>query len=239
MSGRADEDLSAILAETKLRPACEGLSRKETTSLLSSELVRLVLTRKNAYSYWAHEVEVYDERKGATTWVDFMQFEPAGYHTATHPGNVERGTFTCYEVKSCIADIKSGHGLNWFGDENYMVIPVELFPKFRRAYHGSFEKNFEDRDEKLREHIPSLYGFKFMFYGIGRNGRGAFRTLDLDDLMRRLPRTKPASELLLCMMRAMLANSDRADVSHRIVRTTAANAQAAAERLRGEGENDG
>ena len=31
-----DADLNAILAETKLRPACEGMSRKETTSLLSS-----------------------------------------------------------------------------------------------------------------------------------------------------------------------------------------------------------
>lgn len=211
-----DADLQAILAETKLKPACENMSRKEITSLLSSELVRLVLTRKNAYSYWAHEVEVYDERKGATTWVDFMQFEPGGYHTATHPGNVERGTFTCYEVKSCLPDIKSGHGLNWFGDENYMVIPVELYPKFKRAYHGTYEKKFEDRDERLRERVPYLTAFRFMFYGLARNGRGAFRTLD--DRMRPLPRTKPASELLLCMMRAMLADSDRSDVSHRIER---------------------
>ena len=214
-----DEDLQAILAETKLKPACEGMSRKEVTSLLSSELVRLVLTRKNAYSYWAHEVEVYDARKGAMTWVDFMHFEPAGYHTATHPGNVERGTFTCYEVKSCIADIKSGNGLNWFGDENFMVIPVELFPKFKKAYHGTSEGRFEDYDRKLREHVPSLSGFKFMFYGKARNGLGAFRTLALDDRMQRLPRTKPASELLLCMMRAMLADSDRSDVSHRIERS--------------------
>lgn len=214
--GAMSDDLDAILAETKLEPACEGMSRKEITSLLSSELVRLVLTRKNAYSYWAHEVEVYDESKGAMTWVDFMRFEPAGYHTATHPGNTERGTFACYEVKSCIADIKSGHGLNWFGDENYMVIPVELFPKLKRAYHGTFEKNFEDRDDKLREHVPSLCKFKFMFYGKARNGSGAFRTLD--DSTQRLPRTKPASELLLCMMRAMLADSDRSDISHRIDR---------------------
>lgn len=231
---QADADLNAILAETKLAPACEGMSRKEVTALLSSELVRLVLTRKNAYSYWAHEVEVYDESKGATTWVDFMQFEPAGYHTATHPGNVERGTFSCYEVKSCIADIKSGHGLNWFGDENFMVIPVELYPKFKRAYHGSFEKNFEDRDEKLRKYIPSLSDFKFMFYGISRNGRGAFRTID--DRMQRLPRTKPASELLLCMMRAMLADSDRSDVSHKIERSIDVDAHAG--RLRGEGESE-
>ena len=69
---------------------------------------------------------------------------------------------------------------------------------------------------ELCEHIPSLCAFKFMFYGTARNGRGAFRTLD--DRIQWLPRTKPASELLLCMMRAMLADSDRADVSHRIVR---------------------
>lgn len=211
-----DELLQAICKETGLKPACEGMPRREVTSLLSEELVRLRLTRKNAYSYWAHEVEVYDERKNAMTWVDFMQFEPAGYHTATHPGNVEKGTFTCYEVKSCLDDIKSGHGLNWFGDGNYMVVPVELYPKFKMAWHGTQKGRFEDYDRKLREHVPSLYDFKFLFYGRARNGRGAFR--ELKAYAESLPRTKPAGELLLCMMRAMLADSDRSGVSHRIER---------------------
>lgn len=202
-------ELEALRKVLGIKPACEGMSRKEVTSLLNRELIRVKLERKNAYSYWAHEVEVYDERKGATTWVDFMQFEPGGYHTATHPGNVEAGTFTCYEVKSCLEDIKSGHGLNFYGDENYLVMPVEVYPKFKHAY-------IEKRDKKLNELIPNLYGFEFMLYGIGRNGSPTFKVND--SYIKPLPRTKPASELLLCMMRAMIANSGRSDVSHAIIR---------------------
>lgn len=199
-------ELDAIKAVLGIKPACDGMTRKEITSLLNSELIRLKLERKNAYSYWAHEVEVYNERKNTTTWVDFMQFEPGGYHAATHPGSVESGTFTCYEVKSSLEDIKSGHGLNFYGDENYLVMPVEVYPKFKHAY-------IEKRDKKLHELIPGLYSFEFLLYGIGRNGYATFKTNETR--IHRLPRTKPASELLLCMMRALIANSDRSDVDHR------------------------
>ena len=211
-----NEELEAIRSVLGIRPACDGMSRKEVTSLLNRELIWCRLERKNAYAYWAHEVEVYDERKGKGTWVDFMQFEPGGYHAATYPGHVEAGTFICYEVKSCLEDIKSGHGLNFFGDENYLVMPCEVFPKFKEAWHGTSEGGFEDYDRKLRECIPSFSGFDIMLYGTARNGRGTFKVNVVNVLHR--PRTKPASELLLCMMRAMIANSDRSDVDHRIVR---------------------
>ena len=54
------------------KPTCDGMGRKETTELLNSELIRLRLTKKNAYSYWAHEV-----------WLDRYRDEkidnPSGY----------------------------------------------------------------------------------------------------------------------------------------------------------------
>ena len=210
------DTMEAIRAVLGIKPACQGMKRAEITSLLNRELVRLKLERRNAYSYWAHEVEVWDERKGSTTWVDFMLFEPGGYHTATRPGNIEAGKFTCFEVKSCLEDIKSGHGLNFYGDENYLVMPCEVYPKFKDAWHGTLKGNFKDQDKKLHECVPTLSSFEFMLYGTGRNGYASFKVNE-DHILRR-PRTKPASELLLCMMRAMIANSGRSDVSHAVVR---------------------
>lgn len=29
----------------------------------------------------------------------------------------------CYEIKSSVADFRSGHGLNFIGDYNYLVLP--------------------------------------------------------------------------------------------------------------------
>lgn len=39
---------------------------------------------------------------------------------------IERAEVTAYEVKSCMADLKSGNGLNAVGDRNYIVAPYEL-----------------------------------------------------------------------------------------------------------------
>jgi len=202
-----NETLDAIKEVFGIVPACDGMERKEITSLLNSELIRCRLTRKNAHSYWAHEVEVYNEYKRMTTWVDFMQFEPGWHHTARYPGCVEKGTFTCYEVKSCIADIKSGHGINFYGDENFLVMPVEVYPKYKEELIGG----------KLDEYLPVHYNYNVLLYGKLRNGWRGFRAIEGGHIGD-IPRTKPASELLLCMMRALIANSDRADVQHEITR---------------------
>ena len=40
--------------------------------------------------------------------------------------HIERATVSVYEVKSCMADVKSGNGLNAIGDHNWLVLPYEL-----------------------------------------------------------------------------------------------------------------
>lgn len=53
-----------------------------------------------------------------------MRIGPVGKFACT--SGIERATVGVYEVKSCLADFKSGHGLNCVGDVNYIVCPYEL-----------------------------------------------------------------------------------------------------------------
>lgn len=97
------------------------MNRKETTAFLSA----LVRKRLGSRAYWASEVSldfgtVYVKR------VDFMQFEPAG---VVHISDIEKGVFTSYEVKSCLADYNSGFGKNFETEKNYFVMPMELYKK--------------------------------------------------------------------------------------------------------------
>lgn len=55
--------------------------------------------------------------------VDFVAFSPgSGGRNAA----LEHGKFVFVEVKSCMADFKSGHGLTFLGDENWLVCPRDL-----------------------------------------------------------------------------------------------------------------
>ena len=189
----------AMQLDLPVRPACEGMGRKEVTSLLNRTLIRTRLERRNAYSYWAHEVEVHDYAKGGTVWVDFLQFEPDWHHTATHAGCVERGTFTAYEVKSCLSDVKSGHGMNFIGDLNYVVTTAETHEAILRAWNGG--------DEKVMDAFCdiSLQSVGFLIYGKRRNGSLGF--YEIEPMTYGRCRAKPAAELLLCMMRALTSPS--------------------------------
>ena len=40
---------------------------------------------------------------------------------------IEKGDFYCYEVKSSVEDFRSGHGLNFLGDYNYLVMPEKIY----------------------------------------------------------------------------------------------------------------
>jgi hypothetical protein len=184
------------------KPACEGMKRKEITSLLENELIRLRLERKDAYTYWAHEVWL-DRYTDHEKRVDFVQFEPKGGPMYTDGPHVEHGMFTFYEVKSCMADLKSGNGLNFEGDANYLVIPVEMFERYK-------DEAIDNPDGYVATHTRYA---ELLLYGIGKNGKPKFYEpypMKNDWLCRK----RSASELLLCMMRAMLANSGMADVSH-------------------------
>lgn len=96
------------------------MTRIDVTNSLSN-LVRKKLT--NNCNFWAEEVEL-DFGKSR---VDFIGFQPLnilqlGMCSAT----IDKGTFSFYEVKSCMADFNSGHGKTFLGDENYLVCEREL-----------------------------------------------------------------------------------------------------------------
>lgn len=184
-----------------LKPLCKGMKRQEITSMLGEWLINLRLTRRNAYTYWAHEVKVYNEDKEMR--VDFMQFIPYSHNANLSAAGVERGRFICYEVKSCIADMKSGSGLNFLGDENWIVCPIEV-------YYEYLEKC--DSDPKLIQ--LGFERFGFLVFG-GKNGGCDFHEFGSPSLDYG-QRKKSAGELLFCIMRALVANSCHSDVDHRI-----------------------
>lgn len=96
--------------------------RPEITEKLS-ELVRHRL--RNAHMYWSPEVN-FDKNKAGNRRVDFVGFKPNTPDYVTEPTSVELGIFAFYEVKSSMADFESGHGLTFYGDENYLVCTEEL-----------------------------------------------------------------------------------------------------------------
>ena len=45
-----------------------------------------------------------------------------------------------YEMKSCMSDLKSGRGINFHGDYNYLVYPRDSKPYVRNGTNITFEK---------------------------------------------------------------------------------------------------
>lgn len=91
--------------------------------------------------YYAKEV-TFDYGSTHAIRVDLMQYKPINWT----PGGIEGGKIYCYEIKSCAADFKTGHGLNFIGDLNYIVTT-------QKAYEA-----VKDTPE-----IKALFGYK----GIG------------------------------------------------------------------------
>lgn len=97
------------------------MDRKKTTEFLGNLLIREKLN--GIGKYWAREISIeYGTRD--VKRVDFMQFEPAG---VVGVSGIEKGMFTCYEVKSCRADFESGFGRNFIGEKNYFVMPMATY----------------------------------------------------------------------------------------------------------------
>lgn len=92
---------------------------------ITSDLSERVLARlRHEYSLVASEVWVDDDHR-----VDFVAFKPESFspgRSSPTPSSIERGEFVFVEVKSCMADFKSGHGLTFQGDSNWLVCPQSL-----------------------------------------------------------------------------------------------------------------
>lgn len=103
------------------------IDRKTVTETLSKQLEKQILCR---YPIWAAEVKLddyhwmysADRHKGR---VDYMAFEPQDMSRSIR--SIEAGTLHVFEVKSCMADLKSGHGMNKVGDVNWLVCTKELW----------------------------------------------------------------------------------------------------------------
>ena len=97
------------------------MTRPEITSFLSELLVDTRLT--GIGKYYASEVSL-DYGSKDVRRIDFLQFEPANTMAVS---GIEKGIFTCYEIKSCKEDFNSGYGLNFVGEKNYLVMTMETY----------------------------------------------------------------------------------------------------------------
>lgn len=172
-----DEDYFKVY---RVKPCLEGLSREETTDELSRMLESLVLYRRNAWACWAAEVKLPPDEKR----VDYVDYCPHPSISCCSVGAVERGKFTFYEVKSCIADLKSGHGTNFVGDINWLVCPIEMY-------------------EEMRQKQIHVSGCGVLAFGTRKNGsRGFVKLLEFSAGGDYSYRKHSAAELLYAMTRA-------------------------------------
>lgn len=125
------------------------MDRKQTTKLLTDTLVYNKLSDRK---YYAKEVTL-DYGTTSPKRVDIMQFEPAG---VTYASDIEKGIFICYEIKSCKADVYSGHGLRFYGEKNYIVTTMSTYKELQDDIcEGTLDKY-------IKEHYPEsslYYGF--------------------------------------------------------------------------------
>ena len=99
--------------------------RKDITEFLGNLLVSTRLTGMG--KHYAKEVSLdVGSGKGKEKRVDFMQFLPVNQYSVA---GLEKGEFICYEIKSCIEDVLSGHGLNAEGERNYIVTTMKTYKK--------------------------------------------------------------------------------------------------------------
>ena len=126
------------------------MTRSETTKFLSDLLIRDRLS--GIGKYYASEVTLdWGKGKGKEKRIDFLQFSPESQLCV---GDIEKGIFTCYEVKSCKEDVFSGNGLNFIGEKNYIVTTMECW------------KDIMSDFMKLQQHIMNCNPESSITFGI-------------------------------------------------------------------------
>ena len=126
------------------------MNRKETTEFLGQLLIN---TRfGGAGKHWASEVSI-DPWGREAKRVDYMQFSPADQCSIS---GIEKGIFTCYEIKSCKEDVYSGNGLNFFGEKNYIVTTMECYKDILQ----------DCRSGKLAKHMSDCFPESSSYFGV-------------------------------------------------------------------------
>ena len=128
---------------------CNIMDRKQTTELLTDILIRDKLSDRQ---YYAREVTL-DYGTNHSKRIDVVQFSPKG---VIYASDMEKGIFTCYEVKSCIADVYSGNGLNFFGEKNYIVTTMDTYKKLQE----------DMREGKFQKYLKENYSESSNYYGV-------------------------------------------------------------------------
>ena len=112
------------------------MTRAETTKFLGQLLVSTRIG--GAGSHWASEVSI-DPWTSKAKRVDYMEFCPANQYSVS---GIEKGIFTCYEIKSCKEDVYSGNGLNFFGEKNYIVTTMECYKEIQPDFRSGKFANY-------------------------------------------------------------------------------------------------
>lgn len=185
------------------------IDRKETTKLLTAILIADKLTDRK---YYAKEVTL-DYGTNHSKRIDVMQFTPKG---VLHSSDIEKGTFTSYEIKSCIEDIYSGNGLNFFGEKNYIVTTMETYKKLQEDINsGDFARFILDHYPESSHYygfmvpVPSsinLKDTKALYLEFENptpfNGASSSWKMWTAQPCMEGPRTRSIVELLFCMLRS-------------------------------------
>lgn len=178
------------------------MTRKETTAFLGRLLERDLT---GIGKHYAKEVTV-DYGSTAEKRIDFLQFKPP---SGMYVSSIEKGIFICYEIKSCYQDIYSGNGLNFLGEQNYLVTTMETYKKLQPDLQSG----------KLWEHIRAINLENSKYFGImvaipeNREDYEEYEkptALDTDCgwKFRKIipcnlgPRKRSTTELLFCMLRS-------------------------------------
>lgn len=180
------------------------MTRAETTKFLGKLLIGQYFSEMG--KHWASEVSV-DLWSTKGKRVDFMQFSP---ENQTSISGIEKGIFTCYEIKSCKEDIYSGNGLNFLGEKNYIVTTMKCYKDILPDLRGN----------KFRKHLQECFPESSDYFGVmvavpkWREAVDEFEdptplSKELDQWKlsivlpcRNGPRHRSTTELLFCMLRS-------------------------------------
>lgn len=168
--------------------------RPEITAFLSQLLITTRLS--GIGKHYASEVTLdYGHKKGEPKRIDFVQFTPANTYSIS---GIEHGEFIGYEVKSCIADVFSGNGLNIECERNYIVTTMDTW------------KKLIELEQNNKKTIPPQFGVMVACY---KEKTAEFFNptplLDMDgwrlEIIRAAhiqSRKRSITELLFCMLRS-------------------------------------
>ena len=185
------------------------MERKDITRCLTDILIA---NRFSDRKYYALEVTL-DYGTNHTKRIDAVQFIPKG---VIYGSDMEKGTFVCYEIKSCKNDVYSGSGLNFFGEKNYIVTTMETYKELLNDFNdGTFDKHLRLHFPESSRHygvlvaVPSNIDlkdtgaiYKEFTEPTAFNGDSDSWKLYTAIPCREGPRTRSTVEMLFCMLRS-------------------------------------